>query len=144
MLTPDSCFRSRPRVNGTTFRRTSTQSRDNLNPTSSSAAATPYIPPHLNQQPTTSRNGVSVGSRYNKEEVLSIYSQQKEAGLVGANLPSCFVGPWDANGGTNGSFGRPDSRDAGPEVCWNTQPDSIPLGLREMDDEERQVRTLKY
>ncbi|KAK5941545.1 kinesin-like protein [Knufia obscura] len=129
---------SRPRVNGTTFRRTSTQSRDNLNPTSSSAAATPYIPPHLNQQPTTSRNGVSVGSRYNKEEVLSIYSQQKEAGLVGANLPSCFVGPWDANGGTNGSFGRPDSRDAGPEVCWNTQPDSIPLGLREMDDEERQ------
>jgi len=124
-------------VNGTTFRRTSTQSRDNLN----STPAGPYIPPHLNQQASISRNGTSTGGRYSKDDFLTVYSRQKDAGLIGANLNSCYAGPWDVSGGADSSGGRPDSRDAGPEVCWNSQPDSIPLALTEMDDHERQVRS---
>ncbi len=70
---------------------------------------------------------------------MSVYTQQKDAGLIDAGVDTYFAGPWDVNAGANGSFGRPDSRDAGPEVCWTSQPDSVPLGLIEMDDSERQV-----
>jgi len=70
---------------------------------------------------------------------LSVYNRQKDAGLIGANLDSCYAGPWDVSGGADSSGGRPESRDAGPEVCWISQPDTVPLGLSDMDDHERQV-----
>jgi len=85
-----------------------------------------------------------MGSRYSKEDLLTVYAQQRDAGLIDANLPSHFAGPWDVNGGTNGSFGRQDSRDPGPDVCWTLHPDSVPLALAEMDDTERQVCTLRF
>lgn len=85
------------------------------------------------------RNGfVGDGGRYSKEDMLSIYTAQKELGLLGANLSRIFAGPWDLEAPENSSS---HSKDPGPDVCWNTEPKADPLGLKEMDDTERQVFT---
>lgn len=83
------------------------------------------------------RNGVTgEGGRYSREDMLSVYASQKELGLLGANLSRIFAGPWDIDSFDPVSF---STKDPGPEVCWNNEPSSEPLGLRDMDDNERQV-----
>lgn len=124
-------------MNGTTFRRTSTQSRDTLYSTQTTSTG-PYIPPHLNQQGGQPRNGTVTGGRYAKEDLLDVYNAQKDAGLIGNNLGSIFAGPWDPSTGSSWT-GRSDSKDPGAEVCWNAQPDTIPLAFRDMDENEKQV-----
>lgn len=123
-----------------TFRRPSTQSRDNLQPSSTSSSG-PYIPPHMNQQTGTVRNGVPNDTRYGKSELLNIYQTQKDAGYLGRNLNLYFTGPWDAAVSQNALGTRGDSKDLtiGPEVCWNAQPENEPFGLVEMSESERQV-----
>lgn len=85
------------------------------------------------------RNGlVGDGGRYSKEDMLSIYASQKELGLLGANLSRIFAGPWDLDAFETVSS---NTKDPGPEVCWNPEPVLEPLGMRDMDDIERQVWT---
>ncbi|KAK6377553.1 kinesin-like protein [Lithohypha guttulata] len=129
---------SRPRVNGTqTFRRPSTQSRDNLQLATSSAAG-PYIPPHLNQQANVSRNGAATDVRYTRDEMLGIFKTQHDNGALASDLPRVFAGPWDLS---NGILHKPDSEKTGAEICWNSQPTSLPLGLEDMTEEEKQSFT---
>ena len=67
--------------------------------------------------------------------MLSIYELQRQSGQLDSQLTSIFAGPWDPNA-------SPDSREArepGAEVCWNSDPVYDPLGMTEMDDDERTV-----
>lgn len=87
------------------------------------------------------RNGVvGEGGRYSKEDMLSIYASQKELGLLGANLSRIFSGPWDPD---NFDTVSSNTKDLGPEVCWNSEPRSEPLGLRDLDEAEKQVWSLE-
>lgn len=83
------------------------------------------------------RNGVQNELRYSKDDLLNIYHLRKEAGLVSASIHHSFTGPWDIRSSDNSS--QRDGKDTGPEICWHTQPRSEPFGIREMDEDERQV-----
>lgn len=100
------------------------------------------MPPH--------RNGPANDTRYSKELLFELYKSQ-HSGLKDG-LPSLFVGGWQPDGGasaaaSNGAaapapWGRLDAnRDAQPgaDVCWDSDAGGEPLGLIEMDDEEREV-----
>jgi PERQ amino acid-rich with GYF domain-containing protein len=83
-----------------------------------------------------SRNGLlGENGRYSKEDMLSIYTSQKELGLLGMNLSRIFSGSWDLDASENVS----SNKDSGPEICWYPEPRSEPLGMRDMDEPERQV-----
>jgi PERQ amino acid-rich with GYF domain-containing protein len=134
-----------------TFRRPSlatnfSHSRDNhqssvSTPTSSAA----YIPPHLNSS-YQSRNGSAGDSRYSKEQLLNIYKSQRESGTLGKNVEDFFVADWNPHEETpavNGAWGkREDPKDTplGPGVCWDREGQFEPLGLTDMNDDEKEVR----
>ena len=107
-----------------------------------------YIPPHLSNNYTGSlRNGASGESRYSKDQMLGIYKSQKDAELLDHNLEQIFSGGWNpfipATPST-ASWGKKDeTKDAstGPEVCWDHETRSDPLGLLEMSEDEKEVRT---
>lgn len=72
--------------------------------------------------------------------------QQGTDGGLSDDLNSLFIGGWQpdgANGTPAAGWGRNDhSRDPppGPDVCWDRDGRTEPLGLTELDDEEREVR----
>ena len=132
------------RTNGAThtFRRPSAtavpSSMQQPDPSSSSLPAPRYVPPH--------RNGTSTDTRYSKEQLLDLYKAQSSSdGGLRDGLPHLYVGGWQpdlSNGATSASWGRTEqSRDSqpAPDVCWDRDGTVEPLGLLEMDDEEREV-----
>lgn len=77
--------------------------------------------------------------------MYAIFEQQqsKEGGLSDG-LSAHLVGGWqpDIPNGSSASWGRNDSlRDAppGPEMAWDREGTGEPLGLSDMDDDEREV-----
>lgn len=93
------------------------------------------------------RNGSLADARYSKDQLVDLFrSQQSLDGGLQDGLPGLYVGGWQpdmANGAVSAGWGRTDhSRDAqpGPDVCWDRDGSIEPLGLAEMDDEEREVR----
>lgn len=144
--------RSRSRTNGATqtFRRPSAATSSSYNredPINTQTAAA-YIPPHMaaNHQGANLRNGIiSSETRYNKDQMLSIYKNQEDSGNLGKNLSDIFLGSWnpeDPKLGQTSSWGkRDDTKDTatGPEICWDHEGRTAPLGLQDMDDEEREV-----
>lgn len=105
----------------------------------SSAQAPPrYVPPH--------RNGAVADTRYSKDQLLDLFraQQSSESGLSDG-LPGLYVGGWQpdiSNGATSAGWGRTEqSRDGqpGPDICWDRDGTVEPLGLGDMDDEEREV-----
>ena len=113
------------------------------NPQFDAASAAPhapprYVPPH--------RNGTSTDTRYSKDQLFDLYkAQQNSDGSQSDSLSHLYVGGWQpdaANGAGNASWGRSDTtRDpqTGPDICWDKDGSIEPLGLTEMDDEEREV-----
>jgi hypothetical protein len=104
-----------------------------------------YIPPHMNSNQSAQglRNGTSDNTRHDKDDMLHIYQHMKDTNRLDRNLAQAFQATWDLtqkNGAAPNAF-RGDAKDQypGPEVCWETNPQSVPLGLRGMDDDERQV-----
>ena len=85
-------------------------------------------------------------TRYSKEQLLDLYKAQlsSEGGLRDG-LQNLYVGGWQpdlANGATSASWGRSEhSRDSqpAPDICWDRDGTVEPLGLIEMDDDEREV-----
>lgn len=78
--------------------------------------------------------------------MYAIFEQQqsKEGGLSDG-LAAHLVGGWqpDITNGSTSSWGRNDNgRDAqpGPELAWDRDGTGEPLGLSDMDDDEREVR----
>ena len=145
--------RSRPRTNGTTqpFRRPSlatsiSQQRDNGPPSATTPSSGVYVPPHLNSnyQSSYTRNSALGDSRYSKEQLLDFYRAQAE-GPLSCSIADLFVGGWtpEASSATNSDTWN--SRDSfkesnnGPEICWDYDGSIQPLGLIEMDEDEKEV-----
>jgi PERQ amino acid-rich with GYF domain-containing protein len=139
-----------------TFRRPSvatgtSHSRDGNQPMSASTPTSgTYIPPHLNSNyhSSTSRNGSGNNeSRYTKEQLLGIYRSRRDSGILGGDVSDFFVADWNPHEEAtmvNGSWGkRDDHKDSslGPEVCWDHEGQFVPLGLLDMTDDEKEVRT---
>lgn len=136
----------RPNGATQTFRRSSAStSLSSINPQQepSSAQAPPrYVPPH--------RNGTVADTRYSKDQLLDLFKAQQtsEDGLRDG-LPSLYTGGWQpniSNGAASAGWGRTEhSRDAqpGPDICWDRDGTVEPLGLTDMDDEEREVRSIR-
>lgn len=79
--------------------------------------------------------------RFSKDDMLSIFVNQKEHSALDANIDRIFSGAWDLDAPDNVSS---TAKDPGPEVCWLNEPRFDPLGMRDMDDSERQVRSSVY
>ena len=104
----------------------------------SSQPAPRYVPPH--------RNGTLTDTRYSRDQLLDLYNNQKNTeGWGKADMSNLFIGGWQpdlANGASGASWGRNEgNRDTqpGPDICWDKDGSFEPLGLTEMDDEEREV-----
>jgi len=98
-----------------------------------------YVPPH--------RNGTIADARYSKGQLLDLYQRQQNTnGGLSDDLNGLFVGGWQpdgANGTPAASWGRNDHNkepQPGPEVCWDRDGRAEPLGLIDLDDEEKEVR----
>lgn len=95
------------------------------------------------------RNGAPSDSRYSKDQLLSFYKSQRDAGTLGKNVADYFVADWDPHGETptvNGAWGQRDDKDApsGPEICWDHGGHVEPLGLTDMTDDEKEVCDLLH
>jgi PERQ amino acid-rich with GYF domain-containing protein len=148
--------RTRNRANGATqtFRRPSlatnapnTRESNHVvqgNATSNSGV---YVPPHLNanHQINSLRNGTAGEVRYTKDQLITLYKQQRDAGALDQNLSAIFTGGWDPLVGrdsTSSAWGRRDDgkeSSVGPEICWDHSARAEPLALIQPSDEEREV-----
>ena len=133
----------RPNGATQTFRRTSVPASSSTANQPQDANTTPqparYVPPH--------RNGTLTDTRYSKEQLLDMYRAQYNAqGGLNEGLSDLYIGGWQpdvANGTAGASWSRSEqSRDTqpGPDICWDKDGSIEPLGLIDMDDEEREVR----
>ena len=86
--------------------------------------------------------------RFSKDTLVHLYRAQKEAGDLGKNLTDLFVAEWQPGAGnahaTAGTiWNRKDdaSRDAaaGADICWDSNGGTVPLGLLDMTDAEKEV-----
>lgn len=106
-----------------------------------------YVPPHLNSsyQPSFGRNGGPAESRYSKDQLLNLFRAQYKSEQVTTNVAEYLVEGWNpdiASTATNGRWaGKDGFKDgtSGPEICWDYEGVSHPLGLNEMGDDEREV-----
>ncbi|KXT05990.1 hypothetical protein AC578_369 [Pseudocercospora eumusae] len=131
------------RMNGATqtFRRPSgaTNTPSTAQQHDAPAPAPRYVPPH--------RNGTLPDTRYNKDQLFESFRvQQTLDGGLSDGLSELFVGGFNpdmANGASPGWGRNEHNRDVqpGPDVCWGRDASHEPLGLQEMDDEEREYFT---
>jgi len=113
----------------------------NARESTSGAQPAVYVPPH--------RNGPAHSdTRYSKNQLLDLYHRQNVEGSLDDSLSPLFVAGWEptqTNGVSLGGWGRRDEQAAkdhvpGPEVCWEKDGSTGPLGLVDMNDEEKEVR----
>lgn len=106
-----------------------------------------YVPPHLNSsyQPSYGRNGGPAESRYSKDQLLDLFRAQLKSEQATTNVSEFLVDGWNPDVSINAPNGRWAGKDAfkdatnGPEICWDYQGISHPLGLSEMGDDEKEV-----
>lgn len=137
-----------------TFRRPSvatnpSHNRESSQPTSGSTPTVgAYIPPHMTSSYQSSallRNGAAGENRYSKDQLLGFYKAQRESGALGKHVADFFIADWDPHveaPATNGAWGRrDDQKDApsGPEVCWDHGGHIMPLGILDMNEDEKEV-----
>ena len=128
------------RTNGATqtFRRPSGATTTPSTAQQHDGPAPRYVPPH--------RNGTLPDTRYNKDQLFESFRvQQSLDGGLSDGLSELFVGGFNpdmANGGSAGWGRNEHNRDVqpGPDFCWDRDASHEPLGMQEMDDEEREVR----
>ncbi|QDS71032.1 hypothetical protein FKW77_008166 [Venturia effusa] len=99
-----------------------------------------YIPPHI----SASRNGTASEHRYSKELLLQHYKIHSELEGSGHVPSSLFIGDWESNitnGSSSASWGRRDEpKDThGADLCWDRYAQTIPLGLTELTEEEKEI-----
>lgn len=106
-----------------------------------------YVPPHLNSnfQSGFSRNAATGDSRYSKDQLLDIFRAFGETEAANRNISDLFVDGWNPgtlNSTTHELWNRRDEfKDInhGPEICWDYDGSTLPLGLIELSEEEREV-----
>lgn len=120
-------------------------------PSVSTPSAGVYVPPHLNSNYHSSsfRNGLASENRYSKDQLLNMYKGQRESGTWGRNIADLFMGDWnphEVGGETIGMWSKKDEHKegvSGPELCWDHSGKVEPLGLIDMNDEEKEVSLLQ-
>lgn len=75
---------------------------------------------------------------------MHMFRSQRDSGGLTRYIDDLFEGNWDPvsdNNGASSQAGRGDTKEQypGPEVCWNYNVDSTPLGLMPYNEEEKQV-----
>lgn len=148
--------RPRARAAGATqtFRRPSaasslSQQRENGQINSTTPNTAVYVPPHLNSnyQSSQNRNAPATDSRYSKDQLLDFFRANGEGSFHNKIVSDLFVGDWTpgpSSATTNDSWNRRDDHkdgNYGPEICWDYDGSTHPLGLVEMDEDEKQVRS---
>lgn len=106
-----------------------------------------YVPPHLNSnyQSGFSRNGGTTESRYSKDQLLDLFRAQVKSEQPSATVAEYFVDGWNpdvTSSVSNGGWAKKDEfkdGSSGPEICWDYEGVSHPLGLTEMGDDEKEV-----
>ncbi|KAI9681604.1 MAG: hypothetical protein M1829_000801 [Trizodia sp. TS-e1964] len=104
-----------------------------------------YVPPH--SYSSGPRNGHSNDSRYSKDEILSLFKIQKDAGGIGKNISSLISAEWEPSSTssttTNGAIAwnkTDETRElSGPDICWDPSGGILPLGLLDMTEEEKEI-----
>ena len=105
------------------------------------------VPPHLNSnhQHTYSRIIAASDFRYSKDELLDLFRTHGESAKSNKNLSDLFVEGWNpgtAQNLSNGFWGRRDeNKDAGsgPEICWDSEGATQPIGLTDFSEDELEV-----
>ena len=153
VLGADRCTLIRPRrANGATqtFRRSSTANnvnqRENAESGLGAMGSTAFqggVQPssHL---ASTFRNSSSVEGRYSKEQLLDLYQLQGVNGASSVNMNDLFLewNPKTSNQITNGGWGKGDDQKydvMGPDICWDHDGSSHPLGMVDMTEDEVEV-----
>lgn len=115
-------------------------SNSNVREAVPSAQPAVYVPPH--------RNGPAHSdTRYSKNQLLDLFRTRHEVdGPLADSLSELYVGGWEPtqSNGVPGGWSRRDEQAKdhvpGPEVCWDRDGSIGPVGLIEMNDEEKEVR----
>jgi PERQ amino acid-rich with GYF domain-containing protein len=117
-------------------------SRD-VAPSQNSSNSGVYVPPHA--QP--GRNGSSAEGRFSRDQLTQLFRTQRDGDELADGLGTLSMGAWDShatNGASAASWGRNHdaSRDvqSGVDQCWDRDGSIEPLSLRNLTDEERDVR----
>lgn len=152
-LTPTSARSRRENrsTNGTlTLRRSSTNPFGTSHQTSQSEgnASTPTseLPPTQSQLYSSTNNEAQGDYRYSKSTLLDIFRAQQANENSQGDVSKLLVNTWDP-GHTNGTNGRGWSKgdsagnSHGPEACWDESGSTLPIGLEEMTEEEKNVWT---
>lgn len=84
--------------------------------------------------------------RYSRGQLLSLLREQQDANALAAGLAELVVSDWQqdaANGATAWTRRDEQAKDIQPaaDVCWNQDGAVLPLGLVDMTDQEREVRS---
>ena len=111
-------------------------------PRNSSEGVTPYIPPHVS---AAGRNGANGDLRYSKEKFLDIFKAERDAGTLLDGVEGLYVRgfhPSASNGmhGVAWGRGREEQKDDhSVDRCWDRNAQMLPMSLKELTDEERDV-----
>ena len=140
------------RANGATqtFRRSSTANNASQRESSQSGMGTMgsttfqagiQPPSHHTSNP---RNSSNVEDRYSKEQLFDLYRPQDENVTSNINMNDLFLewNPKTSNQIVNGGWGKADDQTddvMGPDICWDKDGSSHPLGLLDMTEDEIQV-----
>ncbi|KAH6676552.1 hypothetical protein B0J14DRAFT_616038 [Halenospora varia] len=87
----------------------------------------------------------STDMRYSKNQLLEIYRAQEESGALNGDVSRLFASNWNPehSNGANGRTGWGKSNDGresyGPEICWDANGNSRPVGLEEMSEQEKTI-----
>lgn len=136
-------------TNGTlTLRRSSTNPFGPSHPASQSDAnagtPTTELPPTQSQQYSGSGSEAQGDYRYSKSNFLEIFRAQQANENPSGDVTRLLVNTWDpgyTNGANGRDWGKSDSasNSHGPEVCWDESGSTLPIGLEEMSEEEKNV-----
>jgi PERQ amino acid-rich with GYF domain-containing protein len=102
------------------------------------------VPPHLNP---ANRNGAASEYRYSRDQLLELCKGLEDAGIVTQTVSELFVGGWEpnvSNGASTTTWGRRDEQKEshGADLCWDRDAHMLPMGLRELTEEERDVSVI--
>lgn len=149
---------TRPRRENRTSNGTLTLRRSSTNPAGTSHQAsqseaianTPAseLPPTQSQQFSSNGNEGQGDNRYDKDTMLDIWRTEQAKGSSNGDVSRLFVDNWDpghSNGAPTRGWAKANDSNGnsyGPHVCWNESGSTVPIGIQEMTEDEKIVRTL--
>jgi PERQ amino acid-rich with GYF domain-containing protein len=110
------------------------------------SSTTPFAKSSGSALPTEALpQSVTNAERYGKHQLLDIFRAQENLEASNRDVAGLFAPNWNPHSnGTNGrGWSVHDSRDNnGPDVCWDNNGSVHPIGLEEMTESEKEVRSI--